>query len=71
MALVVGAMATGIPAPREIPGEVSGQQISWDGKTVKQLKFALAEARGLRATGFFSHIVQVTLQVNDKNSSPS
>jgi len=42
MALVARAMAAGIPAPRETPSEVSGQQIRWDGEMAKQFKLALA-----------------------------
>jgi hypothetical protein len=63
MPLLVRAMAAGIPATRETPSESSGQQIGWDEETVEQMKHALAETRGLRATWFFFHIVVNMLQV--------
>jgi hypothetical protein len=62
-------MAAGIPAACETPGEVSRQQIGWHGEMAKQLKLALAEARGLRATWFVFHIEEINLQVSDKNPS--
>ena len=66
MPLLVRAMAAGIPATRETPGESSGQQIGRDGETVEQMKHALAEARGLRAPWFFFHIVVTMLQVKQQ-----
>jgi hypothetical protein len=63
MALVVRAMAAGIPAPRVTPSEGSRQQIEWDGETAEQLKLALPEACGLRTSWFFFHIVAILLQV--------
>jgi hypothetical protein len=66
MALVARAMTAGIPAPRETPSEVSGQQIRWDGEMAKQFKLALAQACGLRASWFFFHIGELNLQVRIK-----
>ena len=63
MALVARAMAAGISAARETAGEGSGQRIGWDGETVEQLKLALPEVRGLRASWFCLHIVAILLQV--------
>ncbi|PYU83163.1 MAG: hypothetical protein DMG50_09080 [Acidobacteria bacterium] len=62
MALVARAMAAGISAACETAGEGSGQQIGWDGETMEQLKLALPEVRGLRASRFFFHIVAIILQ---------
>src|SRR2546429_6095624 len=47
--------STGIPAAGETAGEVSRQQIGRDGETAKQLKLALAEVCGLRATRSEEH----------------
>jgi hypothetical protein len=69
MALVARAMAAGIPAPRETPSEVSGQQIGWDGEMAKQFKLALAEACSLRASWFFFHIGALNQQVTIKTQA--
>ena len=63
MALVARAMAAWISAACETAGEGSGQRIGWDGETVEQLKLALPEVRGLRASWFCLHIVAILLQV--------
>src|SRR2546429_9980377 len=63
--------ATGIPAAGETAGEVSRQQIGRDGETAKQLKLALAEVCGLRATWIVFHMREVNLQVSDKNQALS
>ena len=66
MALVARAMAAGISAACETAGEGSGQRIGWDGETMEQLKLALPEVRGLRASWFCLHIVAILLQVSVK-----
>ncbi len=63
MTLLVRAMAAGVPAARVTPGEGPGQQIGWDGEKAEQLKLALPEVRGLRASWFCLHIVAIMLQV--------
>jgi hypothetical protein len=63
MTLLVSAMAAGIPAPGVTPGEGPGQQIGWDGEKAEQLKLALPEVGGLRASRFSLHIVAIVLQV--------
>jgi hypothetical protein len=65
MPLVVCAMAVGIAAARETPGENPGQQIGWNGKMVEQLKFALAEPCGLGASRLVFHIVAIILQAKE------
>jgi len=62
MTLLVRAMAAGVPAARVTPGEGPGQQIGWDGEKAEQLKLALPEVRGLRASWFFFYIVAIMLQ---------
>src|SRR5205809_5810269 len=66
MTLLVRAMAAGVPAARVTPGEGPGQQIGWDGEKAEQLKLALPEVRGLRASWFCLHIVAIMLQVKMK-----
>jgi hypothetical protein len=61
MTLLVSAMAAGVPAPGVTPSERPGQQIGWDGEKAEQLKLALAEVCGLRASWFFLHIVAILL----------
>jgi len=71
MTFLVRAMAAGVPAARVTPGEGSGQQIGWDGETAEQLKLALPEACGLRASWFLSHIVAILLQVKVEKQAHS
>jgi hypothetical protein len=59
-------MAAGIPAACVTPGEGPGQQLGWHGETTEQLKLALPEACGLRASWFVIHIVAILLQVKHK-----
>src|SRR5207247_7800005 len=56
MTLVVRAMAAGVPAARVTPGEGPGQQFGWDGEKAEQLKLALSEVCGLRASWLFFNI---------------
>lgn len=71
MPFVVCAMAARISAAGETAGEGSGQQLGWDRETVEQLKFALAEACGLRPLRFFFHIVAIMLQEQQKKQAIS
>jgi hypothetical protein len=50
MPLLVSTTAAGIPAARVTPGEGPGQEIGWNGETLKQLKLALAEVFALRVS---------------------
>jgi hypothetical protein len=66
MTLLVRAMAAEVSAARVTPGEGPGQQIGWDGEKAEQLKLALPEVRGLRASWFVLHLVAIILQAKIK-----